>query len=310
MRHSTRARAAFVVAATASLVLAACSAAGPGGSGAPSGGAIAHPTGADDLVFGLSYEGGLLPVEAAFGQLPTLTVAGDGRVIAPGAQIELYPGPALPAVQARRMSEAGIQLLLERLASTGFFAESATFTEEALAIDAPLTVFTLNADGREVVVRVGALGLYRTEAEMPPTMTARERQAHLALVPLLDELTAIDQMIPDSAWEETEWHAHVAESLRLLVSNRDGEPLDPGIPATEVPWPGAGDPASFGEPYPPIEGARCGVVDGEEATTWYESLGAANQLTRFTAAGHSYQVAVRPVLPGEPAACVVGQPAG
>lgn len=316
MRSSTRARTALVLAGTTTLLLAACTGSGPGGSGGtpgPSGGGgsgIAHPTGATELVFSISYEGGLLPVEAVFSQVPMLTVAGDGRVIAPGAQIEIYPGPALPSVQTRRMSETGVQLLLERLASTGFFAESATFTEESLAIDAPLTVFTLHADGREVVVKIGALGMYRTEAEMPPNMTAREKQAHLALAPLMDELTVIDQMIPASAWEETEWHAHVAESLRLLVSNRDGEPADPAMPAQDVPWPVDGDPATFGEPYPALEGARCGVVTGEEASTWYETLGQANQLTRFTAGEHRYQVTVRPVLPGEPATCVVGQPAG
>jgi hypothetical protein len=253
----------------------------------------------------------MLPVDALFSQIPALTIAGDGTVIVPGAQIDIFPGPALPAVMSRRLSEAGLQLVLERIAGTGFFAESATFTEESLAFDAPLTVFTLHADGRDVVVKVGALGQYRDPAEMAPNMTERERQAHLTLAPLLDDLSLMDQLIPGSAWEETDWHAYQAEELRLLVTNADAEPEDPsGIPGEEVAWPIEGDPTAFGAPYAPVEGARCGPVGGDDVVTWYETLAQANQLTRFTADDHTYAVAARPVLPGEPAECVVGQPAG
>ena len=320
MRRTTRARAALALAAATSVILAACTGTGatatPGPSGSSGGGGgtgdgIAHPTGASDLVLSISYEGGLLPVEALFTQIPALTVAGDGTVIVPGAQIDIFPGPALPAVMSRRLSEAGLQLVLERIAGTGFFAESATFTEESLAIDAPMTVFTLHADGRGVVVKVGALGTYRDPAEMPPNMTERERQAHLTLAPLFDDLSLMDQLIPGSAWEETDWHAHQAEELRLLVTNADAEPEDPsGIPGEDVPWPTEGDPTAFGAPYAPVEGARCGAVAGDDAATWYEVLAQANAMTRFTAGEHTYAVAPRPVLPGEPAECVVGQPAG
>ncbi|MEO8246449.1 MAG: hypothetical protein ABI622_04935 [Chloroflexota bacterium] len=318
MRPTPRARAALVI-ATMTLTLAACGGSGSaGGSGGPGGSAspddgsgIAHPTGASDLVLAITYEGGMLRPDMVFGQLPPLTIAGDGTVILQGAQIAIFPGPALPAVMSRRLSEAGLQLVLERIAETGFFAESATFTEESLTLDAPLTVFTLHADGREVVVKVGALGSYRTPQEMPPTMTERERQAHLALAPLYDNLTQLDQLIPASAWEETDWHDYRAESLRLLVANVDGEPADPsGIPGGIVEWPTDGDAATFGDPYPILEGARCGTVSGADAERWYEVLAQANQLVRFSSGDHTYQVTPRPLLPGDLPDCVVAQPAG
>ena len=34
--------------------------------------------------------------QAQVGRIPKLSILGDGRVIVPGPQIEIYPGPALP----------------------------------------------------------------------------------------------------------------------------------------------------------------------------------------------------------------------
>ena len=45
---------------------------------------IEHPTGADDVVVRIGYEGGFVPVEYVFSNLPTLLVTGDGRVIVAG----------------------------------------------------------------------------------------------------------------------------------------------------------------------------------------------------------------------------------
>lgn len=315
MTRSTRARTAVAMAAAISILLAACSGSGPGtspgSSGQPPGDGIAHPTGAGDLVFSIGYEGGFVPVEFIFAGLPAITIAGDGTVITQGAQIDIFPGPALPAVMSRRLSEAGLQLVLERVAQTGFFVESATFNEEAMAIDAQMTVFTMHADGREVTVKVGALGSVLDPNLAPPGLPERERQAHAALTPLAEQLTAIDQLIPASAWEETAWHPYQAEALRLLVTNTDDEPPDEsGIARPEVAWPTDDDPAAFGEPFPVLDPARCGVVTGDAAIAWYEALAQANQLTRFTSGEHRYSVMVRPVLPGEEAACVMGQPVG
>lgn len=303
------------MAAATSILLAACTGSGPGGSpgatGQPDGDGIAHPTGAGDLVFSIGSEGGFVPVEFIFTGLPMITIAGDGTVITQGAQIDIFPGPALPAVMSRRLSEAGLQLVLERVAQTGFFVESATFNEEAMAIDGTMTVFTMHADDREVVVKVGALGSVLEPDLAPPGLPERERQAHVALAPLAEQLNAIDQLVPASAWEETQWHPHQAEALRLLVTNTDDEPPDDsGIPRPEVAWPTDDDPATFGEPFPLLDPARCGVVSGDDAAAWYEALAQANQLTRFMSGEHRYSVMVRPVLPGDEAACVMGQPVG
>ncbi len=304
-RNRSAARAATLM---VTMLLAACAPAGGGGTPAspstPLVTGIAHPVGADEAVLTMGYEGGLVAVEFHFGTVPALLIAGDGTVVVPGAQDAIFPGAALSPLQTRKLSEAGVQLVLERLAQTGFFATDADFSGAQLGVaDASSTVFTMHADGRDVRVSVYALGLLDS-GDPPPGMDERERLAHTVLGKLAQDLGALEQLIPASAWEETAWHPYIGDQLRLLVANADAEPADPsGIPAPDVAWPAGGDPATFGAPYPPLDASRCGVVSGTDAGAWYAALAEANQLTRFTAGGHRYRVSVRPILPGEDAAC-------
>ncbi len=289
------------------ILLAACaSGGGATPTGSPgSGGGIAHPAGSD-LVVRIDSAGGFVPIEFVFTAVPGLTISGDGMVVVQGAQDEIFPGPALAPIQARRLSEAGLQLVLAALARTGFFAASAEFNGGmAMVADASTTVFTMHADGREVTVSVYALGFFNG-GDPPATMGGREREAHRVLAPLAEKLLTLDSWIPESAWAEGAWHPYRADAQRLLVRNADGDPADPsGIDGGQIRWPVAGPAAAFGDPYPQIDGARCGVVSGEEAEAWYDALGAANKLTRFTSAGHRFQVLARPILAGEEPTCQV-----
>jgi len=91
--------------------------------------------------------------------------------------------------------------------------------------------------------------------------------------------------------------------MRLIVRNADAdEPDGSGIPSSLVPWPAGSDPATFGEETD--FGLRCGVVGGTDADEWYDLLGAANQLTRFTRDEYRYAVSIRFLLPDEPPECV------
>ena len=248
-----------------------------------------------------------MPVEFVFTAMPLVTISGDGTVVVQGAQDAIFPGAALAPVQARRLTEAGLQLVLAEVAKTGFFGASADFNgAHAVVADANTTVFTLHADGREVQVSVYALGLL-TGSEAPATMGAREREAHRVLGPLAEKLGTLDSWIPESAWAEIAWHPYRSDALRLLVRNADSDPPDPsGIEGGLAPWPLGNDPVTFGDPYPAVTGARCGVASGSAAEAWYAALGAANQLTRFTAGDHRYQVLARPVLAGEAPRCGAG----
>ena len=276
-------------------LVAACS----GGSG-PSDGQIAHPPG-DELVLRVEHRGGMI-AGGFFTTLPAFTLLGDGRVLLPGAQIELFPGPALPSVQVRQLTEAGLQTVLNAVAASGQFAASAEWRgAQNFVADAADTVFTLNADGRTVMVTIYGLGTL-VAGEEPPNFPAAEKPVHQALGKLLERLSTLDTWLPVAAWATQQtWQPYMPDALRLLVRNADADtPDESGIVNQELPWPTGADAATFGEATNFGE-FRCGVVS--DAAAWYESLSNANQLTRFIAGDHRYEVTVRPLLPDEPADC-------
>jgi hypothetical protein len=296
MRPSTRLLAP--VALILSLLLAACSGIGP----SPSPGGITHPSG-DELVLRFEYLGGFVPPEFTFTSFPAFTMLGDGRVIVPGAQIEIFPGPALPAVNVRQLTQAGIQAVLNAVAASGQFAASAEWRgAQNFVADAPDTVFTLNAEERTTTITVYGLGTFLPD-EAPPNVAVAELAAHRALNHLVEQLTTLESWLPPAAWAQPAWQPYVPEAIRLLVRNADADPPDDsGIGNQELSWPAGDDAATFGAPTSFGE-FRCGVVSAAEADAWYEALTGANQLTRWTSGDHRYEVSVRLLLPDEPEEC-------
>jgi hypothetical protein len=279
---------------TLAIALAACAA--PGESTGP----IGHPSG-NDLVLRFEYAGGMIAGASITG-FPPFTLSGDGRVMVPGAQIEVFPGPALPAANVRRLTEAGIQAVLAEVARTGLFGVSIELRgAQNFVADGGETVFTLRAEGREVKVLVYALGLL-DPAGSYPGVSASEIAAHRTLQQLTQRLSNLDAWLPAGAWAEPDWRPYRPDALRLLVRNADADPPDgSGIRTPLADWPDEANPATFGEPS--LFDQRCGVVSGQRAKDWYAALDTANQLTRFVKDGHRYQVTVRLQLPDEPLAC-------
>lgn len=302
MNH--RYTAPVLVALAFAVLLTACmptSGDGGGGSDAPDGGDIDHPAGPTDVVLRMTSAGGFAMPEMLFSSVPQFTLYGDGTVIVPGAVPAIYPGPALPNLQVRRLTEDGIQALLRAVASTGLFGSDARFDGAAMFVaDAPDTVFTVAADGATVEVSIYGLGTIDPEAP-PPGMPAHEVAAYRALLQLSNLLSVPDGAVAPSDWADETWRPYEPASLRLSVRDATGEPGDGTESFAE--WPiEAEDPTSFGEPGA-VPGARCGVVTGDAAEAWLEVLASASQQTRFTADDHAYAVAVRPILPDEEPAC-------
>jgi len=220
-----------------------------------------------------------------------------------GAQIEIFPLPALPAVNVRRLTEAGIQAVLNEVARAALFGTSIEYrSAQNCVMDAGDTVFTLHADGHDVTVTVFGLGTIDPSIGCPGVSSA-EFAAHQALQQLSDRLLNLDAWLSAGAWAETSWRQYQPEALRLVVRNADADPPDgSGIPNALLDWPDSSDPATFGGPGP-FEGQRCAVVSGQRAEDWYEALSGANQLTRFVKDDHRYEVTVRFMLPDEPLEC-------
>ncbi len=143
------------------LLVGACGRLGDdGGTTGSSGGdgGIEHPTGSDQLVLRVEYQGGFVPYEYMLKRVPSWSLYGDGTVIVEGPVIEIYPGPALPNLLAFTLTEEAVQAILEAAQDAGLMDGDATYGYPCIA-DAADTVFTVNADGTTSVVSAYALEL-------------------------------------------------------------------------------------------------------------------------------------------------------
>ena len=311
------------------LLLSACAAQGGGTTGSPSGDppsvapsspaepsgeasdgdAIEHPTG-DEPILVVSSEGGFVMVDMLAVQLPSFVLLGDGRVIVQGMQTLEFPGPALPALQERTLTEEGIQTILGALEATNLFVgdEIELRGMENMVADASDTVFTLNAAGLESRVAVYGLGAWSPDMgmELPPGVDESELEAHELLLSLNDQLLALDTTLPGDAWETEGWKPYEPDAFLLYVRDVTGQPVEGGdLPEQVREWPTSDDPASTGEEAANFgDGTRCVVADGELGATWFEELSQATQMTMWSTDGEDrWSVRARPLLPHEERAC-------
>lgn len=226
-----------------------------------------HPTGADEVVVEIAYEGGFVPVDAAFGQLPQLLVSGDARQFVLGPQIEIYPQPLLPNVLVSDIGEAGIQKLLDLAADHGLLTERDYDRNDQIA-DAPDTVVRISANGETYEHRAYALGI-----DGPETGDRAELQA------FIDAATA--ELAMDAAVFEPENYLIRATP----IDDTSGYETEP----TLVDW--------------PVESSflLAGASDCAEvpAGSVHDLFADANQLTFFVQDDVTYQVTVKPQLPGD-----------
>ena len=297
------------------LLLAACAAGSGGGSagGSPgtAGGAegIEHPTGADEAIFVIESRGGFVPIDFAVTQLPAFVLLGDGRVIVQGPQTLEFPGPALPPLMERTLTEQGIQEVLAAIRETDLFdADLELRGAQNFVADASDTVFTVNAGGDEITVAVYGLGALPPGQDLPQGISSAEVEAHATLQRLHDQMMSLDATLSADAWEDEGWQPYEPEALRLYVRDVSNEPIEGGgVPQQRLEWPTDADPAAFGEEQPTFgNGTRCAVVEDDEAATWLEALRNATQMTLWVPEDNEearFTVAPRPLLPHEEASC-------
>jgi hypothetical protein len=237
-----------------------------------------HPTGADEVIVSYEEVGGFTTREFAFQRTPNVLVAGDGRAFSPGAQIEIYPGPLLPAVQVWTMTEEQIQEVL-RLADEAGLLEEVEYDQPDNIADATTAVVTINANGETFVHEAYALGIGDGPggAESTP-----ERQA---LLDFVGELSNITNTAASGEVVLYEPEAYAIEALPVDDLSAYGTD---GIEPTVVDWPADASVRL-------ADASSCTVIAADEVD---EVFAAANQLTFFDDGGVVYQVLVRPVLPG------------
>jgi hypothetical protein len=239
--------------------------------------AIAHPTGAADVVLRLTSEGGFVPAGYAFVNTPSLLVSGDGRVFTQGAVPAIFPWPLLPAVMVRTITEDGMQALLKIVQSSGLLTEPPDYTGGDNVADAPNTVLAINANGGSFVHSAYALGIGQPESP------ARQR--------LLDATAALGDL-------------EKAAGAANLGTNQPFAPTAYRLQARAV------DPASATAPPEPVvdwptttgvslaNAVECARVDAAVVGSLFTD---AKQNTYFNEGDVIYQLSVAGVLPGDPA---------
>ena len=265
---------------------------GSGGTtGATGATGIEHPTGADQLILRMAYQGGFVPYEYTLGSTPFWSLFGDGTLIVPGPQIEIYPGPALPNLTATQLSEDGIQAILQAARDAGLLDGDADYGDQCIA-DAATTVFTTTADGTTSVVSAYALDVGKPAGTCG---SDKDADARGKLAAFQAKLTDLRSWLPDGSvgserpFDPTE--------MRVYVLPYQG---DPELPQDPIEWPLEPPLDAFGEPIPnaPAD-TRCGVVTGEDLATLLAAARDANALTPWTSDGSHHQLIFRPLLPDE-----------
>ena len=194
------------------LVLAAC-AETPVDPG--DGGGIDHATAPDHVLVRISSEGGFTPMEWTYTNFPIFSLFGDGTLVVPGAQIEIYPGPALPAISSRQVDEAGIQAILEEaIAAVEDIPADLNDLGYMSIADATTTVITVSAGGVDRTIRVYALS---EQTERPDGMPQAEYEARLRLQELVAKLTGSTDWMPEGSVGPED--AYEASAARLFVGD-------------------------------------------------------------------------------------------
>lgn len=283
---------ASALAATACADSQAGSADGTGPSGGTGGtggtGGITHPGGANDLVLRVSVEGGFVPAEYLLSSIPGFTLYGDGTVVTTGAQIEIYPQPALPALVTTTLTEGAVQAILQAALDAGLGSDRVL--SDATVADAPTTVFTLVANGERHVTSVYALGF---GAEASLGTGAKDGEIRAALQAFSERLGALRDWLPDGSVGQDRPYSPTA--IRMFfgpyqpVPDLEQSPIDWPIPEIDL--------GAFGQSIE--QGLRCGVVSDEALSALFPVLRDANQLTPWVSEGVRYRMIFRPLLPDE-----------
>lgn len=103
---------------TALLLTTACAQRDPAGASPATPGAPTSPSApvshgvpaapAEGLVIEVAHTGGFVTPEMLASRLPLVSVHADGRVITQGPRIEIFPPPALPALQVQHVDEDAV----------------------------------------------------------------------------------------------------------------------------------------------------------------------------------------------------------
>lgn len=235
--------------------------------------------GVEDVAVSITSEGGLVPLEFALAQLPSLVIYADGTVVRPGPVPEIYPGPLVPALELGRIAPQTLDWLVTAADESGLFDESIDFGFPGVT-DLDSTSITVRIGGEHR--SVGAYALYE-EFSDDPALTTDQREARDALMALLS--SALSAVETASGWTEPALDRVVVWALPYF----ERTDIDAGPP---VDWPLN---AALIELDLDTQRA-CVELTGRRATRVLDAAATATQLTPWQVGTERYAVVLRPAL--------------
>ena len=254
------------------------------GCGGPA--SIAHAPGANELVMQVTTGGGFVPIEYQVTLVPEFSLYGDGRVIVPGPQIEIYPRPALPNIQTTVVPEKSVQAMLTAARGAGLFDPAFDYGQPSVA-DGPTTTLVINADSA-----TNRSAIYALTVAGAGGLTEKQRQARKGVSNLIGDLTVVSPF----ASGEVVWESFAFSALAVYSAPAGDDPVDAPA-ANHLDWP-LGDLSALGEPVQ-NGGLRKMVVSGADLEELRPLLEQATELTAWRSGGVDYRLLLRPLLPGE-----------
>jgi len=234
-----------------------------------------------------------IPPIDRFAWLPMTTITGDGQVVAGGPVPAIYPGPLLPNLQARPISDAGFAKIVERGRALGMFSGSGDFVPPDAMPGASLGRIEIVVDG------------VRHDLKGDPTRVIVCVTTPCDPAPGTPEaFGAFWQSLVDLTWLAGDLgreapYAADAYAVLVGVQVQDDPLIRPGL----APWPLDEPIATFGKPVGATPSPRCGTIRGADAATVTPAFEGANQLTRWVDPGgdraDATAIQVRPMVPGE-----------
>ena len=242
----------------------------------PAGAALPN---AEDVVVSISSSGGLVPVEASLGQLPSIVIYSDGTVVRPGPVPEIYPGALLPALEVGRLHPVTLAWIIDSARASGVLEGAQDFGFPGVT-DLDSTTVSALIDGVEQTAN--AYALYE-EFSNDPALTGAQREARQTLMALVSKVLAATAGL--SEWTEPSLDRVVIWALPYFA--RDD--FDPGAP---IEWPLNPELLSFD----PDLGLACVELSDRRAERLVQAALPATQLTPWLLEGQRFSLVVRPAL--------------
>jgi hypothetical protein len=243
----------------------------------------------DGLVLRIDTRGGFLPPGYDLTRIPQFSVYSDGLMVMEGAQIAIYPGPALPPVFSMRVNQEGLRRIIEAARDAGLAGADRAYDHPGIA-DAGTTTFTFIENGRRHVISAYALGLDEPSSLIPES----DRKARAALYELQTKVGNPMGWLPKGSLSPEQRFDYRA--LAVVVST---DPPGEILEQPELTWPLGRTIGELAQPVDNQPALSCFTVKGEDLSSLRPLVERANELTQWNSGGERHWLRFRPLLPDE-----------